>query len=92
MLDPSKCLNFVLDADACVESPFDRVTVRSVAAYPTPRRLRTRIVGRRAHARLGSMVGLLGRTSCRTSKSLGRSCTAHSGDFSVRMLPPPRGE
>ena len=43
MLDPSKCLNFVLDADACVESPFDRVTVRSVAAYPTPRRLRTRI-------------------------------------------------
>ena len=35
MLDPSKCLNFVLGADACVESMFDLVTVRSVAAYPT---------------------------------------------------------
>lgn len=35
MLDPSKCLNFVLGAHACVESMFDLVTVRSVAAYPT---------------------------------------------------------
>ena len=43
MLDPSKCLNFVLGADACVASALVRVTVRSVAAYPTPRRLRTRI-------------------------------------------------
>ena len=43
MLDPSKCLNFVFGGDACVASPFDRMTVRSVSAYPTPRRLRTRI-------------------------------------------------
>jgi len=43
MLDPSKCLNFVLGANACIESALDCVTVRSVAAYPTPRRLRTRL-------------------------------------------------
>ena len=43
MLDPSKCLNFVLGADACVASAFNRMTVRSVAAVRAPRRLRTRI-------------------------------------------------
>ena len=43
MLDPSKCLNFVLGADACVASAFNRMTVRSVAAVRAPSRLRTRI-------------------------------------------------
>ena len=43
MLDPSKCLNFVLGGDTSVTSAFDCMTVRSVSACPTPRRFRTRI-------------------------------------------------